>query len=84
MLWDWLDRIINWREIKEQRREMDQMVANWDHMRADIDRRIRANFTPEEWASVSERCEARLAQWIEHGASTTGVAGSNPAARTNN
>ncbi len=61
MIWDLLDRIINWREIREQRREMDEMVASWDHMQRHTDRRIRELFTREEWAAVAERCEKRLA-----------------------
>jgi hypothetical protein len=62
MFWDWLDRIINWREIREQRREMDEMVASWDRMQRDLDQRIAKVFTPAEWAETRERCERKLAE----------------------
>ena len=60
MLWDWLHRILYWREIREEAREMDAMARNWERMGADIDRRIASLYTPEEWAAVSERCEKKV------------------------
>lgn len=62
MFWDWLYRILYWRQIRDDLREIDEMSASWDRMSADTDRRIREVFTPEDWAATRERCES-LQKW---------------------
>lgn len=64
MIWDWLHRIIYWRQIRDDIREMDEMAANWERIRLDMDRRIAEVFTPEEWQATAERCERKLADYM--------------------
>ena len=60
MFWDWVFNIFYWRSNRQIAREMDALCADNQRMVADLDRRIREVFTPEEWAAVSERCEKQL------------------------
>lgn len=60
MVWDWIYRIIAWRQIRDDIREMDEMARRWEWMQRDMDRRIAELYTPEEWKAVGERCEAKL------------------------
>ena len=62
MFWDWLYRILYWREIRDEMREMDEMAERWKWMLADLDRQIAEAFTPEEYAAVRERCEKQISQ----------------------
>lgn len=62
MVWDWLHRILYWRQIRDELREIDEMAAREEHLRADLDRRIAEVFTPEEWHEVAERCQRKLAE----------------------
>jgi hypothetical protein len=59
MIWDWLRRIAL---RTRSQRAFDAEMAEYDAMRAALDRRIRETFTPEEWAATEERCLRKLAE----------------------
>lgn len=63
MFWDWLYRTLHWREIQDDLSELDAMMEGWAQRQAELDARIRANFTEEEWAEVAARCEKKLAEY---------------------
>jgi len=64
MVWEWLGRYIF---LREQYREMDEALEfefrrfdeNCRHVQ-ELDKRIKASFTPEEWEETRKRCEAKL------------------------
>lgn len=60
MFWDWIFRITHWRQIRRDIREMNAICADNDRMLAEMDRRTREAFTPEEYETVRRRCEAQL------------------------
>lgn len=64
MLWDWLDRFINRRQIREDLRTVDELCEQGTVMLNDLNRRVRESFTPDEWNKVRERCERQLERQV--------------------
>jgi hypothetical protein len=60
MIWDFLHRLIYWRQIRRENEEIDAMGRESSAMQAHLDRRIAEVFTPEEWEATRKRCEAQL------------------------
>ena len=60
MFWDWIYRITHWRQIRDDMREMDEMLEHQRLMTADLNRRIQNAFTPEEWRVTEDRCLRKL------------------------
>jgi len=64
MFWDFMAWLLSpeyrqlGRDIKEEFRKLDEHGERLKEM----DKRIEALFTPQEWAAVRERCERKLAE----------------------
>lgn len=61
VVWDWIFRITHRRSIDRDLREIDLLCADNDRMARESDELIAKAFAPEEWATVTERCERKLA-----------------------
>ena len=63
--WEWLARHVFYREdYREGDGAVRELQADNERMIVNLDARIKAVFTPEDWAETKDRCERKLAEML--------------------